>query len=138
MKLTELEPQFYRYETRVEEYTVVVGDPLTWKEGDPTQQVTRPRQYKIPVETLAEAQGVCFLCPVCFVTNGGRIGTHLCEVTFEGRGAEPTQGTQNERGPVRWTVAGTGVDDLTTTPSILLLGGCGWHGYITAGEVTGT
>jgi hypothetical protein len=39
-------------------------------------------------------------------------------------------------GPGRWTVSGTGLADLTLAPSIHLSGpGCGWHGFVTAGEV---
>ena len=43
-----------------------------------------------------------------------------------------------QTGSQGWQRTGTTFDDLTLTPSILRnkdKGGCGWHGYITAGEV---
>lgn len=133
MKLTDLEPQFIRYESRIETWDVIEGDPATWRErGAPTKEVTGPRQYMVNVESLTEADGITFLCPKCFEENG-----HRCEVTFEGRGAADDQGTQGSDGtPTRWNVSGSGLKDLTTAPSILLVGGCAWHGFITNGEVS--
>jgi hypothetical protein len=116
MKLTDLEPQFMRY--------------VTNESGN----------YLHHVETVAEAQGIQFLCPVCFVKNGGNVGTHGIEVSFADRGVQDHQGSHNREGkPSRWNVSGTGYTDLTTTPSILIdpaKPACdGWHGYITNGEV---
>lgn len=94
-----------------------------------------PIEVRYPVDGLAEAQGVWFLCPKCFKANGGAKGTHSCEVTFAGRGVADAHGTHNDKGvPVRWAVGGSNLDDLSTTPSILLIGGCEWHGYITNGS----
>ena len=74
---------------------------------------------------------------MCFQQNGGAVGTHLCSVTFEGRGAQDHHGSHGKDGkPTRWSVSGTGFSDLTTSPSILLTAGCNWHGYITNGEVS--
>lgn len=121
MKLTELEPRFVRYERRY-----VNG---VW--GD-----------YIPIaESIAEAQGIQFLCPSCFVRNNGAVGTHLIEVSFAGRGVADHQGSHNREGkPSRWTANGSGYSDLTTQPSILIDPAkptCdGWHGYITNGEVS--
>jgi uncharacterized protein DUF6527 len=138
MKLLDLEPEFIRYETKQEPVNFCVGDPLTWRErGCPTESKISPVRYRHPVETLAEAQGIFFLCPVCFTKNKGPVGTHLCEVTFSGREVKDEDGVHGVDGkPTRWNVTGTGFIDLSTTPSILLIGGCGWHGYITNGEVT--
>ena len=136
MRLTELEPQFVRYETRIATRTRVLGDPATYKSGDPTEEITGPEQWTIRVATFAEAQGVMFLCPVCFTKNAGPKGTHLVDVTFEDRGATPEQGSQGTNGPTRWTVSGDSFENLTTSPSILLIGGCAWHGFITNGEIT--
>ena len=36
----------------------------------------------------------------------------------------------------RWDREGESFDTLTLRPSILRLGGCGWHGFVTNGEVT--
>jgi hypothetical protein len=116
VKLTELEPEFVRYETRTD--------------------VAGPREYTIPVTTIGEAQGVEFLCPVCFVKNGGAVGTHWCGVTFAGRGATDDQGSHNREGkPSRWQVSGTDFTDLTLQPSIDLTPACSWHGFITNGEI---
>lgn len=117
MRLIELEPQFIRYETRAE------------------------REYLLHVGSLSEAQGIQFLCPVCFAKNGGPIGTHGVEVTFARRGVAAHQGSHDRAGaPSRWNVSGADYEDLTTTPSILIdpaLPACaGWHGYITNGEAS--
>lgn len=110
------------------------GDPDTWDErGRPTKTVNGPKTYLIPVQTLAEAHGVAFLCPKCFTANGGPVGTHECHVDFNVPGIPSDADTMKQRdgSPVRWAVSGTGFEDLTTQPSILLLAGCGWHGFIT-------
>jgi hypothetical protein len=77
-----------------------------------------------------DKQGVVFLCPACFKTNGGKVGTHSIICWFEGRGvpAEVTPGI------ARWPVSGTGFHDLTLTPSVDA--GC-WHGHVTNGEIVG-
>lgn len=90
---------------------------------------------------FGDAHGLSFLCPKCFALKGG--GAHRCIITFSGRGAPGTIGPFDlfDR-PVRWEVAGSGVEDLVVTPSIELLEGCRWHGHIggsdglRAGEVT--
>jgi hypothetical protein len=82
MRLTELEPQFMRYETRIPE-------PETGRAPTDLQQ------YLHQVDTLSEAQGIQFLCPVCFLKNNGPIGTHLIEVSFAGRGVADDQGSHN-------------------------------------------
>lgn len=111
MKLAELDPQFLRVES-----------PGHW----------------LHVPTLGEAHGVRFLCPKCFVANGGPVGTHGVICWSRSRGAP-----DDERPlPGRWAMVGTDVSDLTlngdsgASRSIALNGGCAWHGYITNGEVT--
>ena len=130
MKLKDLNPEWVRYETLVEAYSVVDGDSATWRErGCPTKEVTGPREYTIPVGSFAEAQGVWFDCP--------KGCDHRCEVSFEDRAVQPSQGTHKENGdPVRWKASGDSFDTLTTTPSIQLICGCAWHGFITNGVVT--
>lgn len=120
LKLTDLEPRFVVYET------VDAREHTRFARPD-SDGVLHP----IP---FIESQGIEFLCPICFVKNNGALGTHLCSVTFAGRGATDTQGSHNEEGKaVRWNVSGDSFENLTTTPSILLIGGCGWHGFITNG-----
>lgn len=88
------------------------------------------------VDTIAEANGIRFLCPLCFQKNGGAGGTHSVTCWFVG--VDPLKSP----GPGRWTPSGTGLDDLSFvpgpggTPSVKLLTGCGWHGYIQGGEAT--
>jgi len=138
VRLRELDAKFIRYETRIATWTRVLGDPLVWKPGDPTEEVTGPQEWSIPVENLADAQGVFFQCPLCAEgkprSSAAVIGAHYFGVTFADRGVLPHQGCHGTNGePTRWQVTGTGLDDLTTQPSIQIQGGCNWHGYITDG-----
>jgi hypothetical protein len=84
------------------------------------------------VDNVTQAQGVWFLCPKCFAENGGNVGTHSVLIPFENRGV-PAEFCP---GLPRWTLAsGKGLTDLTVTPSILVGLPCGWHGFITNGDV---
>jgi hypothetical protein len=79
-----------------------------------------------------EADGIFFLCPVCFVTNQGRVGTHgiICWKPHVPQTMPP--------GPGRWDFQGTGLQDLTLvagSSSILLKGGCNAHFFIRNGEI---
>ena len=119
MRLTELDAQFVRYEER---------------DG---------HKYIHHVDTLAEAQGVMFLCPKCFKANGGPKGTHQILCWSRSAGASE----HAEPRPGRWQMVGTGLDDLTLNGdlagapgqgarSVLLLSGCEWHGFVTNGEAS--
>jgi hypothetical protein len=79
---------------------------------------------------LPEADGVSFLCPQCYTENGGVVGTHGIHVYFAGRNCPDRIGKNKKGETVRWTVSGTGLDDLSLTPSILLESGCEWHGFV--------
>ena len=106
MHLTELEPQFIKRE--------------------------EPRRFR-RVGTLAEADGVLFLCPQCFTANGGAPGTHgiICWAPSVPQDTFPTPG--------RWTMNGAGYVDLTLNPSIAILNdaGCAAHFFVRAGEIVG-
>lgn len=120
MRLTELEPQLVRYVTQSKEEQVAEGRAV-------------PAEYLHHENSLATAQGIMFLCPICFIKNNGPIGTHKIEVTFSDRGAQDNQGSHNtQRQPSRWVVHGSGYADMTLHPSINAE--C-WHGFVTAGEV---
>jgi hypothetical protein len=70
--------------------------------------------------------GVLFDCPC-----GNHDESHQLFVPFKnpiGDGV-PYDG---ERG---WQRTGETFETLTLTPSILRIGGCGWHGFITNGEI---
>jgi hypothetical protein len=115
MKLRELEPHFL--------VLAPAGADYTYRQTD----------------DFAEAQGVWFLCPKCFAANGSPVGTHGVICWSRSRGVPDSQ----TPGPGRWTLEGTGYDDLTLNNdlggggrSIALSGGCQWHGYVTNGEAT--
>lgn len=84
------------------------------------------------VDTLAEANGVMFLCPVCFAKNNGPIGTHM--IICWG----PSVPQDIRPGPGRWEMHGTGLEDLTLvagSSSVQLMGGCNAHFYIKNGDI---
>jgi hypothetical protein len=138
LKFSTLNPRYHRYETKVEPRDHIVGDHATWRErGCPTQMVVGPVQYVCAVDSIDQAQGARFLCPKCFAQNRGPAGTHLVEVTFRDRGVADDQGVHGPSGkPVRWTWNGLGAEACTFDPSVLVVGGCGWHGHVRDGEVS--
>jgi hypothetical protein len=92
------------------------------------------------------ADGVLFWCPCGygkpeFPLDGGR--PHAVIVSFANpRGCEPAPpdaGSQSAHGgPSRWTMSGTGLHDLTLSPSVDVgskNSKC-WHGWIKDGNVT--
>lgn len=95
------------------------------------------------VDSIAEADILKFLCPVCWKKNGGPIGTHavICPNPGVPLTTLPNMG--------RWNLVGTGFHDLTLqagSSSILIKAteaekaqGIAehWHGFIRNGEVTG-
>lgn len=100
------------------------------------------RQNHHYVATLAEAHGIMFLCPKCFATNKGRVGTHSVICWFVGRVPDDAYPK-----PGRWIPQGLGVDDLTFAgasgkgASVNLDvdppgGGCKWHGHVKNGDAS--
>lgn len=85
----------------------------------------------LPELTIANAQGILFLCPVCFKKNGGPVGTESVLCWFRDRGVPDNA----EPGPGRWIASGTGFNDLTLSPSVNV-DHEHWHGWIKNGEVT--
>ena len=90
-----------------------------------------------PVETLPEAHGVRFLCPKSFAKNGGPVGTHIVYVWFAGSPVPGHIGRNLKGEAVRWVAGGTGLTDLTLSPSIQEQDDgappewrCGWHGFV--------
>lgn len=116
MKLTELEPKFLKRES----------DTL----------------FRM-VDTLGEADGLQFLCPVCWKANRGEVGTHgiICWNPSVPQTTHPVPG--------RWSFEGTGFHDLSLvagSSSILIQASEQekekgiqehWHGFVKNGEVTG-
>jgi hypothetical protein len=93
--------------------------------------------------TLENADGVIFLCPKCFVENGGEIGTHSVICWFIGKVPDDAV-----PGPGRWNPSGTGLDNLTFIPpgatsvnldvpdhnAAVVSSGCKWHGIVQNGQ----
>lgn len=96
-----------------------------------TREVRDGVVYLPLARSLEHAHGVSFLCPKCYRANGGARGVHSVLCWFRGR--VPDDVTP---GPGRWDVAGTGLHDLTLSPSIQLAGGgCDWHGFVRGGAI---
>jgi hypothetical protein len=119
MRLRELEPQFVKLEFKVETWKRAIGPD--WKADGPTEEVTGPREYHLPLPSVAGADGIFFLCPKCFMTNQGNVGTHgvLCWQPHVPLTVFPKPG--------RWAFQGSGYDDLTLvagSSSILLTCNC--------------
>lgn len=87
-------------------------------------------------DAFPAAQGILFQCPACAGPDGSG---HYVLVWFADRGVP----SEAEPKP-RWHASGTGLDDLTLTPSINLdvpgpngepAIGCRWHGWVRGGVV---
>lgn len=94
-------------------------------------------------DAIEGAQGVIFQCPKCAEgkehgeEHGRRfvVGAHYVLCWFRNpQGAAPIPAAWYPK-IARWEMFGSGLADLSLRPSVLLTGpGCGWHGWITAGE----
>ena len=124
MKLLELDPQFIKREIR----PCHIGAPDCITISEHTEH-----EYHVPVDNITEADGIIFLCPVCFVANKGDVGTHaiICW--------RPRVPLDIKPGPGRWEFHGTGLNDLTLTAGsssiFLTTAECKAHFFITAGEI---
>lgn len=128
LRLTELEPEWMRHRW-------VAVPPDKWVDGRMCPDGIARYVDHVNIST---AHCVWFLCPKCFVQNRGSRGTHWIEVGIAGRDQQADECSHDSSGqPSRWGMSGADFNDLTFTPSILLIGGCGWHGFITNGLVTG-
>ncbi len=131
LRLLDLKPEFIRYEERVETWARVLGDPATWKSGDPTEQVTGPRGYLVMC-SFEEADGVMFLCPKCLAAQPDGIGVHSCICWC------PRVPPHVAPKPGRWEFVGTGFDDLSLvagSSSVALQGGCAAHFFVEHGSI---
>jgi hypothetical protein len=96
------------------------------------EKIVEPNKLYHGVDSIAEADGVLFLCPKCFVENSGPVGTHsvLCWRPRVPQTEFPVPG--------RWEFEGTGLHDLTLvagSSSVLLTGGCNAHFFVRQGEI---
>lgn len=114
----------------------MVGESFSLRELQATfQRIDVPGKAYRTVEHLSQAQGVMFLCPKCFKANGGSVGTHYVLCWFLGREVADSEDPK----PGRWEPHGIGLDDLELkagSSSILLRGGCNWHGFVRGGRAT--
>lgn len=92
----------------------------------------------VPVKTLAEAHGIEFANPRHFADRGGDVET-LGHILLELEGHEaPDTISAGDQGRASWSVTGTGIEDLTLSPSIFhnrQSAEGAWHGFIVNGEV---
>jgi hypothetical protein len=98
--------------------------------------------------TLDGAQGVMFQCPKCAEgkergeEDGRRFvrGAHMVLCWFSTPVKASPVPSDAHPLPGRWHPSGTGLHDLTFVGpgnvSVLLTGGCGWHGHVRNGEAT--
>lgn len=136
--LRELDGRLLRCETQVSTEKDAEGKFVFRDAEDGSVTMWSPRPERImfhPVDTVAEAHGVRFLCPKSFAKNGGAKGTHSVYVFFIG---SPHAGRYSAGDEVRWNVVGgTTIDDLRLAPSILEQDAgmpsdrqCNWHGFV--------
>lgn len=115
-----------------------------WFEARFLRNTTKTGWSTADPENIHGADGIIFWCPCGygkpeFPIDGAR--PHAVVVSFANpMGAQPAppgSGSQNRSGaPSRWTVSGTGLHDLTLSPSIAVGSDpeC-WHGWVQNGEV---
>lgn len=94
--------------------------------------VRRTNEGRQHVSTIAEADGVDFLCPKCYAEQGGPVGTHhiVCWSPSVPQDVGP--------GPGRWSMHGNSIDDLTLVAqscSVKLIGGCEAHFFVKGGVI---
>lgn len=146
--LSKLEAKLYKVvavTTTLKETEAFDGDndligKYVWKDekGESWYWSDKPVRYEFhEVNSVAEADHVDFLCPLCFSNNGGPKGTHMVMVSFADRNIPEEAGSRDCNGkPSRWKASGHTADDLVLSPSILLGArrpanqGCHWHGWV--------
>lgn len=78
-----------------------------------------------------EADGVEFRCPRCILLDPPQ--PHTIIAWFTGRERIMAE---RDPGPGRMVCTGTSLGDLTLTPELQFMDGCGWRGFVTDGNVT--
>lgn len=138
--LRELEGQLLRCKTEATSERDAENRPV-WRDSEGHAHMWGPPGGKMermvfePVERVADANGVRFLCPKSFAKNCGPKGTHSVYIFFAG---SPYAGHNNAGQEVRWNViGGSTLDDLQLSPSIQEQDDglsperqCNWHGFV--------
>lgn len=78
--------------------------------------------------------GITFICPCGTHPRDAEYDTDRCCILFN----NPLDGGGKFDATAEghyWTRVGETFEALTLTPSIQRVGGCGWHGFITNGEM---
>lgn len=127
MKLTDLEPEWVNYGSAGSFHRF--SDTHSHVDYDKEEVAEGFHDYS---EEFTQADGVLFLCPICFKKNNGPVGTESVLCWFRNRPNVPADATP---GPGRWVASGTSFDDLTLSPSVNV-DHEHWHGFITNGEVS--
>jgi hypothetical protein len=101
------------------------------------------REGHTRLASVEGAQGVAFQCPKCAegkprALDGGVRGAHYIICWFLNPRNAPQVPKDASPKPGRWTFSGDTIDTLSFTgpgaASVLLLAGCGWHGFVKNGE----
>lgn len=111
---------------------------MTLAELDPTfLKILDEKTYQM-MDKIQEADGVQFLCPVCYDTNKGKVGTHsiICwKPTLPLKG----QPGGHDPGPGRWEMKGTGYHDLSlvagSSSVFLTTAECKAHFFVENGRI---
>lgn len=142
LRLRDLDAHLIRREVREEAYSRLRPDVIVppgpfhrpFTEED-FEEVVGPREHWVTVDTIAEADGIRFVCPKCYNDPPvGREGAHSIVCWFVGKVADHV-----EPKPGRWIPSGSGIDDLTfagpNSASVALTGGCMAHFFVRNGAI---
>ena len=112
MRLTDLEPRW-----------VGAGGDGIYRRGPSGELVPVPERHGV---------AITFRCPCGTHRRDDDYDTDRVTIEFN----NPLDGGPPMADPgARWDRTGETFETLTLRPSLQRIGGCGWHGFITAGEV---
>jgi hypothetical protein len=96
-------------------------------------KIINPNLFTTENVGIQDADGLQFLCPVCFKENNGPVGTHsiICW--------KPQVPLTQEPGPGRWNFLGTSLEDITlqagSSSIFLTTAPCKAHFFIRNGGI---
>jgi hypothetical protein len=123
MKLTDLEAQFIRYTPRPPTAEERAINPK-W----PADHILDC--FQIEGIGINDAHGLLFICPKSRAENKD----HYIQLYFRGSPVPDRLGCNKDGKTQRWDRSGTGIADLSLTPSIQEQCDCAWHGHVTLGD----
>lgn len=96
--------------------------------------------YRRQGAQIEGAQGLVMYCPCCYGKDDGAHGLIIPFANPRNAPQLPANHGPTARGNPslhpRWAMSGTGLGDLTLTPSVDVGEPSCWHGFITSGVVT--